>query len=162
MSKQLRRLVILLVLSLVISVTILAVEAKTDFGCFHSLRSSSSQIAKRVNINLPQSASNLQWRCLSGIIEGDDIYLKFTIATTDFKSFIAINSNYYSWDFIDPSFFFRERDEYSTEEHRLADYRTFQGNSTCGWINLLVDMDDPYIYTVYADYHDWEHCYGLL
>ena len=156
MNKLVLRLVVVLFLILIVSISILVIEIKTDYGCFHILSPTSPHIAELINLRLPKNISNLRWRCESGVIEGDEIYLKFTMTSNDLKLFTTDNMNYVAWDFIQPKFFFKFINDYTKNEDDLINYRTFQDNSASGWTNLLIDMDNPDIYTVYADYRDLE------
>ncbi len=162
MRKQYRRLaIIIVVLSFVLMLPIFAIviEAKTDYGCFDRFYPSPSEVAARLSIKIPPNISDFKWHCSSGVfIEGDEISIRFVIPSGEFKQFFTDNSGYYSWNFGHPDFFFDLFDDHTKNENNLKVYKTFQNNSACGYTNLLVDMDSPETYTLYANYHDWEHC----
>lgn len=129
----------------------------TNFGCFGTFSPSQADIEKRANVNFPPSTSNLEWECYPGI-EGDLISVRYTIAPGD-TLLITHAPSYYEHYFGEPpDFFFNLFDDDQLSEENLVTYSTWQGDSPCGWTNLLVKMDDPNTYTVYAVYQDWDDC----
>jgi hypothetical protein len=126
-----------------------------NFGCFGTFYPSRAEVAERANVSFPPSTASLEWQCQPGI-EGDGILIHFTIAPSDLRS-VTNALSYFPHTFSKHYFFNLFEDERLTEEH-LQSYSTYQGNSACGWTNMLIVMDDPKGYTVYAYYQDWDDC----
>jgi hypothetical protein len=140
----------------VIPFSLYAIWFDPNFGCFSTFYPSLSQVGERANVRFPPSTANLEWRCLPGI-EGDEVLVRFTVAPGDI-GYVTNAPSYYPWNLIRLDDFFESFDDNLMTNKAGAAYTTWQGNSICGWTNVLVDIDDPKLYTVYAHYYDWDDC----
>jgi len=156
MKKLLRALVILLIICGVPAV-IYYVMLFTDYGCFNTFFPSTARLTRITNIAFPPSTDNLEWHCLPGLDRTFVISFRFTISPSDVQSFITA-SNAYSWDFYGANYLFMLFDDPRAAEQSSAEFTAWQAGSTCGWTNFLIAMDDPDVYTVYADHKSWDHC----